>query len=209
MLAAPTPPRVLLAGSAVGYYGDTGSAAVNESAPNGSGFLATLVRDWEQATIPAQAAGIRVVNLRSGVVLSARGGMLKSMLLPFRLGLGARFGAGTQYVSWITLADHVAATRFLLGRDDLAGPVNLTAPVPASNAELTRALASALHRPAILRVPSGVVRLGLGELSMELLGSSRVVPGRLEAAGFTFQHAIIGPAVAAAISANLGPDVTG
>jgi len=209
MLAAPRPPRVLLAGSAVGYYGDTGSAAVNESAPNGSGFLATLVRDWEQATIPAQAAGIRVVNLRSGVVLSARGGMLKSMLPPFRLGLGARFGAGTQYISWITLADHVAATRFLLGHDDLAGPVNLTAPVPASNAELTRALASALHRPAILRVPSGVVRLGLGELSMELLGSSRVVPGRLEEAGFTFQHPIIGPAVAAAISENLGPGVAG
>lgn len=199
MLAAPTPPPVLLAGSAIGWYGDTGFKAVDETAPNGSGFLATLVRDWEQATIPAQAAGIRVVNLRSGVVLSARGGMLKPLMLPFRLGLGARIGTGTQYLSWITLTDHVAAMRFLLGRDDLVGPVNLTAPVPASNAELTRALAAALHRPAVFRLPSAVVRLTLGELSAELLGSNRVVPARLESAGFTFRHPTIGPAVAAAI----------
>jgi uncharacterized protein len=188
------------AASAIGWYGDTGSAPVDETAPNGTGFLATLVRDWEQATIPAQVAGIRVVNLRSGVVLSGRGGMLKPLLLPFRLGLGARIGAGTQYVSWITLADHVAATRFLLSRDDLAGPVNLTAPVPATNAELTAALATALHRPALVRLPAGAVRLALGELSTELLSSSRVVPARLEAAGFTFQHPTIQPAVAAAIT---------
>jgi len=200
MLAAPTPPPVLLAGSAIGWYGNTGSAVVDETAPNGSGFLAMLVRDWEEATVPASAAGIRVVNLRSGIVLSGHGGMLKPLLLPFRLGLGTRIGAGTQYVSWITLTDHVAATRFLLDRDDIAGPVNLTAPVPASNAELTRALATALHRPAILRVPSAAVRLALGELSTELLGSSRVVPARLEAAGFTFRHPVIGPAVAAAIA---------
>jgi uncharacterized protein (TIGR01777 family) len=206
MLAAPRPPRVLLAASAVGWYGETGSTAVDETAPNGSGFLATLVRDWEQATMPAQAAGIRVVNLRSGIVLSSRGGMLKPLLLPFRLGLGARIGPGTQYTSWITLADHVAATRFLLGRDDLAGPVNLTAPAPASNAELTRALAAALHRPAVLRVPAGLVRLALGEMSRELLGSNRVVPARLEAAGFGFQHPTIGPAVVAAISGS--PRVT-
>jgi len=202
MLAAPRPPRVLLAASAVGWYGDTGSAAVDETAPNGSGFLATLVRDWEQATIPAQAAGVRVVNLRSGIVLSSRGGLLKPLLLPFRLGVGARIGAGTQYMSWITLTDHVAAMRFLLGRDDIAGPVNLTAPAPASNAELTRALATALHRRAVLRVPSALVKLALGEMSGELLGSNRVVPVRLEAAGFTFQHPAIGPAVAAAIGAR-------
>jgi uncharacterized protein len=200
MLAAPTPPPVLLAGSAIGWYGDTGSKAVAETAPNGRGFLATLVRDWEQATVPAQAAGIRVVNLRSGVVLSRRGGMLKPLMLPFYCGLGARIGAGTQYLSWIGLSDHVRAMRFLLEREDLAGPVNLTAPVPATNAELTRALAQALHRPAILRVPSGVVRLALGELSAEVLNSSRVVPARLEAAGFTFEHPTLGPAVAAAIA---------
>ena len=201
MLAAPTPPRVLLAGSAVGYYGNTGSTPVDETAPNGSGFLATLVRDWEQATIPARAAGIRVVNLRSGIVLSGRGGMLKPLLLPFRLGLGARIGAGTQYMSWITLTDHVAAMRFLLDHD-LEGPVNLTAPRPATNMELTRALASAVHRPAVFGIPSGLTRLALGELSVELLGSTRVVPSRLEAAGFPFQHATIGPAVAAAIAAR-------
>lgn len=199
MLVAPTPPLVLLAGSAIGYYGDTGSTAVDESAPNGSGFLATLVRDWEQATVPAKAAGIRVVNLRSGVVLSSRGGMLKPLLPPFRLGLGARIGAGTQYLSWIALTDHVAAMRFLLDHD-VDGPVNVTAPVPATNAELTRALAKALRRPAVLQIPSGLLRLALGELSMELLGSSRVVPGRLEAAGFSFQHPTIGPAVTSAIA---------
>jgi uncharacterized protein (TIGR01777 family) len=204
MLAAQRPPRVLLAASAVGWYGDTGSTAVDETAPNGSGFLATLVRDWEQAAIPAQAAGVRVVHLRSGIVLSSLGGLLKPLLLPFRLGLGARIGAGTQYLSWITLTDHVAATRFLLGRDDIAGPVNLTAPAPASNAELTTALAAALHRPAVFRVPSGLVKLALGEMSRELLGSNRVVPARLEAAGFTFTHPTIGPAVAAALEDGAG-----
>jgi uncharacterized protein (TIGR01777 family) len=204
MLAAPRPPRILLAASAVGWYGETGSTAVDETAPNGSGFLATLVRDWEQATIPAQAAGVRVVNLRSGIVLSGSGGLLKPLLLPFRLGLGARVGAGTQYMSWIALPDHVAATRFLLSRDEIAGPVNLTAPMPASNAELTRALAAALHRRAVLQIPSGLVRLALGELSRELLGSNRVVPARLEAAGFKFQQPTIGPAVAAAIDAGIG-----
>jgi len=126
--------------------------------------------------------------------------MLKPLMLPFGFGLGARIGAGTQYVSWITLSDHIRAIRFLLERADLAGPVNLTAPAPATNAELTRALAKALHRPAFLRVPSSVVRLALGELSTELLSSTRVVPARLEAAGFTFRHTAIGPAVAAAIA---------
>jgi uncharacterized protein len=198
MLAAPKPPPVLLAGSAIGWYGDTGGKAVDESAPNGAGFLAELVRDWEAATAPAKAAGIRVVNLRSGVVLSARGGMLRPLLLPFRLGLGAKIGTGTQYLSWITLTDHIRATQFLLDQD-LSGPVNLTAPAPATNADFTRALARAVHRPAFLQAPAGLLRLALGEVSTELLGSSRVVPGRLEAAGFTFMHPTIGPAVAAAI----------
>jgi uncharacterized protein (TIGR01777 family) len=200
MLAARTPPPVLLAASAVGWYGDTGAEAVDERAPNGEGFLATLVRDWEQATIPARAAGVRVVNVRSGIVLSSRGGMLKPLLVPFRLGLGAKIGSGMQYVSWITLTDHIAALRFLLGRDDIAGPVNLTAPVPVTNAELTRALAKALHRPAVLRVPSGPLRFALGELSTELLGSNRVLPARLEAAGFSYAHPTIEPAVVAAIA---------
>jgi len=199
MLAAPAPPPVLLAGSAIGWYGSTAGRAVDESAPSGAGFLPTLVRDWEEATAPARAAGIRVVNLRSGIVLSGRGGLLGPLLLPFRLGLGARIGTGTQYLSWITLTDHLRAVRFLLAQD-LSGPVNLTAPAPATNADFTRALAGAVHRPAVLQVPAAVVRLALGELSTELLSSSRVVPARLEAAGFTFQHPTIGPALAAAIA---------
>ena len=200
MLAASKPPPVLLAGSAIGWYGDTGAKPVDESAPNGSGFLATLVRDWEEAASPARAAGIRVVSLRSGIVLSSRGGMLKPLQIPFRLGLGARLGTGMQYLSWIALDDHIRAMRFLLEREDISGPVNLTAPAPATNAEFTRALAGALHRPAVLRVPSGVLRLGLGELSAELLGSCRALPARLEEAGFSFQHGTITPAVAAAIA---------
>jgi len=200
MLRAPSPPPVLLAGSAVGWYGETGGKAVDESAPGGTGFLAALVRDWEEATAPASAAGLRVVHLRSGLVLSHHGGLLGPLLLPFRVGLGATVGAGMQYFSWITLPDHIRAVQFLLAQQDLRGPVNLTAPLPATNAEFTRALAKAVHRPAVLRVPAGLVRIALGELSTELLGSSRVVPARLEAAGFTFQHPTIGPAVAAAVA---------
>ncbi len=200
MLAAPAPPPVLIAGSAIGWYGDTGDQKVDESAPSGSGFLASLVRDWEAAARPASDAGVRVVNLRSGVVLSSRGGMLPRLALPFRLGLGARIGPGTQYLSWITLHDHIRATRDLLGQPGLAGPVNLTAPAPVTNAELSRALASVLHRPAVLAVPAGAVRLALGEVSTELLSSCRAIPSRLTEAGFSFTHTAIEPAIAAAIA---------
>ena len=199
LLAADAPPRTLLAGSAIGWYGDTGDRAVDETAPAGSGFLASLVRDWEAAAEPAAAAGLRVVHLRSGVVLSRAGGMLAPLLLPFRLGLGARVGAGSQYLSWISMADHLRAVSFLLGRADISGPVNLTAPVPATNAEFTRALGAALHRPALLAVPGWAVRLALGELSAELLGSSRVRPARLQQAGFRFDYPAIGPALADAL----------
>lgn len=200
MLATRKPPAVLLSASAIGFYGDTGDHAVDETAAAGTGFLADLVRDWEAAAEPASRAGIRVVCLRSGVVLSRRGGLLRPLLLPFQLGLGARIGAGTQYLSWISLADHQRAVRFLLDRTDLSGPVNLTAPVPATNAEFTRALGAAVGRPAVLAVPAGALRLALGELSGELLGSSRVQPARLEQAGFRFDYPEIGPALAAAVS---------
>ena len=204
MLAAAKPPPVLIAASAIGWYGDTGGRPVDETAPVGSGFLATLVRDWEAATSPASAAGIRVANLRSGIVLSSRGGMLPRLLLPFRLGLGAKFGTGTQYVSWITLADHIRAVRFLLDRPDLSGPFNLTAPEPVTNAELTKALAATLHRPAVLQVPARALRLGLGEVSTELLGSCRALPARLQEAGFSFLQPSIGPALAAAAADKTG-----
>jgi len=204
MLAAATPPPVLVTASAIGWYGETGGRPVDETAPAGSGFLATLVRDWEAATSLATGAGLRVVNLRSGIVLSSRGGMLPRLELPFRLGLGAKFGTGGQYVSWITLTDHISAVRFLLAGADLSGPFNLTAPQPVTNAELTKALAATLHRPAVLQVPAGVLRLALGEVSTELLGSCRALPTRLQEAGFSFQHPSIGPALAAAIADKTG-----
>jgi uncharacterized protein len=196
---AQRPPSVLLSGSAVGWYGDTGDREVDESAPSGTGFLAGLVRDWEAAAEPARQAGLRVATLRSGIVLSRRGGMLGPLLPAFRLGLGARIGDGSQYISWISVTDHVAAVRYLLDHADIDGPVNLTAPAPVTNAEFTADLARALRRPAVLRVPAPLVRAGLGELSGELLGSQRVLPGRLLAGGFAFSH----PDLASALTAEL------
>jgi uncharacterized protein len=200
LLAAAQPPRVMLVASAIGWYGDTGSREVEEDAPNGTGFLAGLVRDWEAAARPVAEAGIRVVHLRSGVVLSARGGMLRPLLVPFRLGAGARFGTGTQYLSWIGLTDHIRACRFLLDSAQLSGPVNLTAPAPVTNAEFTAELARLLHRPAVLSLPAWLIRAALGELSGELLGSCRVRPARLRQAGFSFLHPQLGPALAAALT---------
>jgi uncharacterized protein len=200
VLAAPQPPPVMLIASAIGWYGDTGRSEVDETAPAGRGFLADLVRDWEAAAQPAADAGLRVVNLRSGIVLSRRGGMLRPLLLPFRLGLGARIGAGSQYLSWISIEDHVRACRFLLADSELSGPVNLTAPTPVTNAEFTAALARQLRRPARLVVPAGLVRGALGELSGELLSSCRVRPARLEQASFAFRYPQIGPAIAAALA---------
>jgi uncharacterized protein len=196
---AATPPRALLSGSAVGWYGDTGAREVDEAAPGGTGFLADLVRDWEAAAEPASKAGLRVVKLRSGVVLSGRGGMLRPLAPLFRFGLGATLGPGSQYISWIALTDHVAAVRFLIGRESIEGPVNLTAPTPVTNAEFTAELARALRRPAMLRIPSPVLRAGLGEFSGELLGSHRVMPRRLQEAGFAFRY----PGIAGALAAEL------
>lgn len=201
MIAAEQPPAVLLAGSAIGWYGDTGEREADETSPAGRGFLACLVRDWEAASEPAIAAGIRVVNLRTGVVLSPRGGMLATLLPLFRLGLGSRLGSSRQYLSWISLADQVSAARFLLDHDEIKGPVNLTAPHPVTNAEFTAALAATLRRPALLRVPAPLLRAGLGEVSSELLASARVLPRKLERAGFAFRY----PEVAAALTAELGP----
>jgi uncharacterized protein len=198
--AAARPPSVLLSGSAIGWYGDTGDREVDESAPVGAGFLATLVRDWEAAAQPARQAGVRVVNLRTGVVLSRRGGMLALLRLPFRFGLGARLGPGTQFISWISLTDHVRVLRHLLEHAGIDGPVNLTAPAPVTNAVLTAEVARALHRPAVLRIPAPVLHALLGEVSGELLGSLRVLPRRLlDEPGFAFQH----PDIASALAAEL------
>jgi hypothetical protein len=201
MIAAESRPGTLLCGSAIGWYGDTGDQSVDETAPRGTGFLAELVRDWEAAAGPAAVAGIRVADLRTGVVLAADGGMLGRLVLPFRFGLGAKLGAGSQYLSWISLVDHIRAIRFLLDTPAVDGPVNLTAPHPVTNAEFTAALAKALGRPAILRVPAGALSAALGEVASELLASARVEPRKLLDAGFSFRY----PDIATALAAVLGP----
>ena len=188
MTAADPPPQVLLCGSAIGYYGETGDRLVDETAPQGAGFLAELVGEWEQAAQAATPAGIRVAQLRSGVVLAVGGGMLGRLLRPFRLGLGAKVGSGRQYLSWISITDEVGAIRFLLDSGDAGGPFNLTAPHPVTNAEFTRALADALGRPAALALPSPVLRAALGEVASELLASARVRPARLTQAGYRFEY---------------------
>ena len=187
MAAAALPPRVLICGSAIGYYGDTGDRVVDEGGQPGTGFLADLVRDWEAAAEPAAAVGVRVVSIRTGVVLAAEGGMLARLMLPFRLGLGAKIGPGSQYLSWISLTDEVRAITFALDLHEISGPVNLTAPEPVTNTEFTQALAKVLGRPWLFTLPSPVLSAALGELASELLASARVVPAKLVQAGFTFR----------------------
>lgn len=202
-VAAVTPrPRVLISGSAIGYYGDTGDRLVDEGGQPGTGFLPDLVHDWEAAAEPAAAAGVRVVSIRSGVVLAAEGGMLARLMLPFKLGLGAKIGSGSQYLSWISLTDEVRAIKFALDRDDMHGPANLTAPEPVSNAEFTRALANVLGRPSLFTLPSPLVSAALGELASELLASARVVPTRLLEAGFTFRDPDIRTALTTIVAAR-------
>jgi len=188
-----SPPATLLSASAIGWYGNTGGREVDESAPPGKAFLARLVRDWEAATGPAAEAGIRVVHLRSGLLLTPAGGLL-ARLLPFaRLGVCPRFASGAQAMSWISLSDEIGAIRFLLSRKDVSGPVNLTAPLAVTNAEFTAALAAAVRRRDLpwLRVPAPVLRLALGEASVELLTSARVTPKRLIEAGYSFRYRTI------------------
>ena len=193
-------PRVLVSASAVGYYGDTGDEAVDESGRKGSGFLADVVEQWEGATAPAVAAGVRVVTPRSGIVLAADGGALGKVLPLFKLGLGGRLGSGRQWMSWIALPDEIAGLRFLLDRDDLSGPVNLTAPEPVTNRDYTKAIGRAVHRPALAWVPPQALRAALGGFADEgVLVSQRVVPGLLEQAGFTFTYADVDAALAALI----------
>lgn len=179
----------LLSASAVGFYGyEAGDRELDETAPAGRGFLADVCQAWEGATEPAAAAGVRVVHLRSGVVLSAGGGALGRQLPLFRLGVGGRLGSGRQWLSWIGLDDEVGAIAHLLDHPELTGPVNLTAPGPVTNAEFTRTLGRALHRPAVLAVPAPALRLALGGgLADEaLLGGQRVLPRALEASGYRF-----------------------
>jgi len=205
LAAAGAPPSVLLSGSAIGWYGDTGGREVDESSPVGSGFLPSVVREWEAAARPAEEAGIRVVAMRSGVVISRRGGVLARMLPPFRLGLGARLGSGHQVMSWITLADYAAIVSFLLAHTEITGPVNLTTPHPVTNAEFTSALAAAVHRPGLLFLPEPALKLALGGVSSDILASARVMPRRLEAAGYRFRLPDLPAALAAELAAQPVP----
>ncbi|MEU2305927.1 TIGR01777 family oxidoreductase [Streptomyces misionensis] len=186
--ASAVPPRVLVSASATGYYGDTGERITDESAPAGTDFLASVCVEWEAAAGPAREAGIRVVHPRTGLVVSARGGAFGRMLPLFRLGLGGRLGSGDQYWPFISLTDHVAALRFVLGTGTLSGPVDFTAPHPLTNWAATQALSRALHRPALAPVPSFALRAALGGLATGITNSARVVPTALLKAGFTFRH---------------------
>ena len=189
LVRLPKPPAVLISASAIGYYGSRGDEILTEESRRGTGFLADVAREWEAATAAAIARGIRVVNLRFGIVLSARGGALARMLTPFRLGLGGVIGDGRQWMSWIALDDVIGAIHHALTTDALRGPVNVAAPGPVTNAEFTRTLGRVLERPTVVPLPAFAARLALGEMADALLlASQRVLPARLQASGYGFRH---------------------
>jgi uncharacterized protein len=189
-------PGTLLASSAIGYYGDRGEEPVTEESAPGDDFLAQVSRDWEAATTPAVRAGIRVVNMRTGVVLAPDGGALATMLPPFRLGLGGRVGSGAQYVSWIERDDIIRAILYVLDNPHLVGPVNLTAPHPVTNRELAKTLGRVLGRPAIVPVPAFALKLAFGTDGAAMLQSGqRVLPARLVSSGFHFSFTALEPAL--------------
>ena len=185
----PSPPKVLVSASAIGFYGDRGDEILDEDSPSGDGFLARVAREWEAATEPAAAAGIRVVQLRFGVVLSPKGGALAKMLTPFKMGGGGVIGSGRQYWSWISLDDAAGAIYHALMTDSIHGPVNAVAPDSVTNREFTKTLGRVLSRPSITRVPAFAARIALGEMADELLlSSTRVRPKRLLDSGYEFRH---------------------
>jgi uncharacterized protein len=182
-------PQVLITASAIGYYGDRGEETLTEESGPGTNFLAGLCRQWEAATGAATQAGIRTVQVRIGVMLSTKGGALPKMLTPFKLGLGGRIGSGRQYLSWISIDDVVGVILYVLDAGQVRGPVNATAPNPATNSEFTRSLAEVLHRPAIFPMPTFAVRALFGQMGDELLlASARVLPSKLQASGYQFRR---------------------
>lgn len=195
-------PKVLVCGSAIGYYGDTSDRAVTEESPSGAGFLADVVVQWEAAAQPAADAGIRVAYARTGLVVSSKGGAWKRLLPIFRLGAGGKIGSGRQYWSFISLRDEVDALIALVEDDRYRGPVNLTAPTPVTNAEVTQAMGRVLGRPTLLPVPAFALKIALGEFSDDVLGSQRVLPTVLEADGFTWRDASIESAIRQATSGS-------
>jgi len=190
-------PTVFVSASAVGFYGDRGDEELTEESLPGAGFLAGVCSQWEAATEPAESAGVRVVHLRSGIVLSPKGGALARQLPLFRLGLGGRLGSGRQWMSWVSLDDEVGAIVHALAEPGLRGPLNVTAPQPVTNAELTRALARVLRRPALARAPGAALSAVLGsEMAKEmLLAGQRVLPAKLSATGYRFGHPELEPAL--------------
>ncbi|MFF8945887.1 TIGR01777 family oxidoreductase [Streptomyces sp. NPDC014864] len=194
-----TPPGVFVSGSAIGIYGDTGDRTVDEDAPPGDGFLPSVCMEWEEAAAPAQEAGVRTVLPRTGLVVSGEGGAWGRLFPLFKAGLGGRIGDGRQYWSFIALHDEVAALRHLIDTESLSGPVNLTAPKPLTNREITAAMGRVLHRPTLFPVPASALRVALGEMAGDVLSSQRVVPRRLLESGFTFAFPEIEEAVRAAL----------
>jgi uncharacterized protein len=193
-------PAVFLAGSAIGWYGDTGDTEVDEQAPAGDGYFADTCRVWEAASGPAENAGVRVVRMRTGFPLHRSGGLLGPQLLPLRLGLGGKISNGRQWQPWISMTDWLAAVMFLLEHDDIAGPVNLVGPAPARNVELTKTLGDILHRPTLIPVPRPLLLAVLGEFGRDAMANKRVLPAVLTGAGFTFTHRELRPALEAALA---------
>lgn len=192
------PPRVLVCGSAIGFYGDTGDRAVDETAPPGEGFLPSVCVAWEAAAAPAKDAGVRTVFARTGLVVAREGGAWGRLFPLFRAGLGGRLGDGRQYWSFIALHDHVAALRHLIDRGALSGPVNLTAPEPVTNREVTAAMGRVLRRPTALTVPPVALKAALGGFAEDMLSSQRARPARLLESGFTFAFPTIEESIRAA-----------
>jgi uncharacterized protein len=197
-------PRVLIVASAIGYYGNRGDEILTESSTTGTDFLALVCRDWEAEASRAAANGIRTVMLRTGVVLSGKGGALPKMLTPFKLGVGGRLGSGQQWMSWIAIEDVVGIIRNAIANEQVSGPVNVVAPNPVRNEEFTRLLAAMLHRPTIFPAPAFMLRLAMGEMAdAVLLGSDRVKPERMLAAGYKFRFEILEPALRAAVLSRM------
>ncbi|WP_262062989.1 TIGR01777 family oxidoreductase [Streptomyces sp. STR69] len=193
------PPRVWVNGSAIGFYGETGDRAVDEDAPPGDGFLPSLCVEWEEATAPVQEAGVRTVFARTGLVVAKDGGAWAKLFPLFKAGVGGRFGDGRQYWSFVALHDEVAAIRHLIDTEGLSGPFNLTAPNPLPNREITAAMGRVMRRPSLFTVPAPALKLVLGEMSGDVLGSQRVLPKRLLESGFTFAFPDIEGAIRAAL----------
>jgi uncharacterized protein (TIGR01777 family) len=194
------PPKVMVSGSAVGVYGQTGDELIDETAPAGGDFLARVCVEWEESAAPAAEAGIRVAYARTGLVVAGNGGAWGRLFPLFKVGLGGRLGNGKQYWSFISLRDEVAALRYLLDNEALSGPFNLTAPTPVTNTEVTEAMGRVLRRPTLAAVPEFALKAALGEMAVEVVGSHRVVPARLLDAGFRFAHSTVDEAIAAALA---------